>query len=198
MAVVEYNSPTSLEEAVNFLNNAAHTAKVLAGGTDLIIKSRGDYDNPVVIVDVKRIDSMMTAALSDDGLELGPSMSCAKLSARDDIKAVYPGLVEAAYLIGSTQIQGRASVGGNLCNSSPAADTVPALMANRAICVIQGPAGVREVPVEEFTTGVGTNVSRRGNCSCNCAFRDRRPGPRMRTCASSRGPRWTSPLPAGA
>lgn len=158
MAVMEYNSPTSLEEAVNFLVNAAHTAKVLAGGTDLIIKSRGDYDNPVVIVDVKRIDSMMTAELTADGLDLGPSMSCAKLSARDDIKAVYPGLVEAAYLIGSTQIQGRASVGGNLCNSSPAADTVPALVANGAICVIQGPGGVREVPVETFTTGVGTNV----------------------------------------
>lgn len=162
MAVSEYKSPGSLDEAVSFLANAAHKARVLAGGTDLIIQSRGKYDDPIVVVDVKGIESMMNAEMTEDALLLGPSMSCAKLTARDDIKAVFPGLVEAAYLIGSTQIQGRASIGGNLCNSSPAADTVPALIAVGAICVIHGPDGEREVPVEEFTTGVGTNVLGKG------------------------------------
>lgn len=162
MAVTEYKAPTSLDEAVNFLSNAAHAAKVLAGGTDLIIQSKGKYDSPLTVIDVKGISSMVSAELTDSELLLGPSMPCAKLTARDDIKAVFPGLVEAAYLIGSTQIQGRASVGGNLCNSSPAADTVPALIANGAVCVIQGPSGVREVPVEEFTTGVGQNVLEKG------------------------------------
>ncbi len=175
MAVMEYKAATSLDEAVEFLVNAAHAARVLAGGTDLIIQSKGKYDNPVTVIDVKGIESMMTAELSDDGLVLGPSMSCAKFTARDDIKAVYPGLVEAAYLIGSTQVQGRASVGGNLCNSSPAADTVPALIANAAICVIQGPGGQREVPVEAFTTGVGTNVMEKGELLC--ALRLPRPAP---------------------
>jgi len=89
-------------------------------------------------------------------------MNCAELTAREDIKALYPGLVEAAYLIGSTQVQGRASVGGNLCNSSPAADTVPALIANSAQCIIAGPGGERTVAVENFMTGVGTNCMERG------------------------------------
>ncbi len=162
MAVVEYKSPTSIEEAISFLADSPTAVKVLAGGTDLIIQSKGKYDQPLRVVDVKRISSMMVAELTNDGLHLGPSMSCAALTARQDIKAVFPGLIEAAYLIGSTQVQGRASVGGNLCNSSPAGDTVPALLANAAICVIQGPDGERRVPVEEFCTGVGTNVLGKG------------------------------------
>ena len=103
----------------------------------------------------------MDAVLDDNGLSLGPSMCCAELTARDDIKAVYPGLVEAAYLIGSTQIQGRASVGGNLCNSSPAADTIPALIAIGAECLIIGPGGERQVSAQDFVTGVGENCMAR-------------------------------------
>lgn len=162
MAVVDYKSATSIEEAIGFLSDTSGTAKVLAGGTDLIIQSRGNYANPLTVVDVKAIPSMVSAELNDDGLTLGPSMPCAAFTARDDIKAVYPGLVEAAYLIGSTQIQGRASVGGNLCNSSPAADTTPALIANAAQCVIRGPNGERTVAVEEFCTGVGRNCLGKG------------------------------------
>lgn len=100
----------------------------------------------------------MQASLTDDGLSIGPALCCAELTAREDIKAVFPGLVEAAYLIGSTQIQGRASIGGNLCNSSPAADAIPALIALQAECVILGPGGRRRVAAEDFVTGVQTNV----------------------------------------
>ena len=82
-------------------------------------------------------------------------MSCAQFTKRQDIKSVFPGLVEAAYLIGSTQVQGRASIGGNLCNASPAADTIPALIANNALCLVQGINGTRRVSVADFVTGVG-------------------------------------------
>lgn len=162
MTVVEYKAASSIEEAIGFLTSAPHPAKVLAGGTDLIIQSKGKVGSPLVVVDVKKIGSMMTATLDDEGLLLGPSMCCAEFTARDDIKALYPGLVEAAYLIGSTQVQGRASVGGNLCNASPAGDSLPALIANGAKCIISGPGGERTVPVEEFCTGVGTNCLAKG------------------------------------
>ncbi|MFN3236556.1 MAG: FAD binding domain-containing protein [Pseudomonadales bacterium] len=156
MAVVDYKVANSLEEAVGFLSTAQIPTRVLAGGTDLIIQTKAQAA-PVGVVDIKKINSMMTASLGDDGLTLGPAMSCVDFTAREDIKAVYPGLVEAAYLIGSTQVQGRCSVGGNLCNSSPAADTIPALIANGAVCHILGPNGARQVAVEDFVTGVGQN-----------------------------------------
>lgn len=156
MAVVDYKVAGSIEEAVGFLAGAKIATRILAGGTDLIIQSKAQA-KPIAVVDVKKIESMMTASLDDSGLTLGPSMSCVEFTARADIKAVYPGLVEAAYLIGSTQVQGRCSVGGNLCNSSPAADTIPALIANSAQCVVMGPGGERTVAVEDFVTGVGQN-----------------------------------------
>ena len=104
----------------------------------------------------------MGYTLTDAGLSLGPSMCCAEFTALQDVKALYPGLVEAAYLIGSTQVQGRASIGGNLCNSSPAADTIPALIAVGAQCVIASAAGERRVAVEDFVTGVGRNCMQPG------------------------------------
>ena len=147
---------------VSMLSNTKLSTKVMAGGTDLIIQSRAQSSDPLVVIDIKRIDSMMTAAIVDGGLHLGPSMSCAQLTARSDIKAIYPGLVEAAYLIGSTQVQGRCSVGGNLCNASPAADTIPALIVNGAECVIHGPKGERTVAAEDFAVGVGRNCMEQG------------------------------------
>ena len=157
MVAVTYHAPTSLDEAVALLSSSELPANVLAGGTDLIIQMQKLVTEQRLIVDLKKIDGMQSATLSDEGLILGPSLCCAKLTRRDDIKAVFPGLVEAAYLIGSSQVQGRASVGGNLCNASPAADTIPALIANRAVCQIVGKAGERSVPVESFVVGVGKN-----------------------------------------
>lgn len=162
MVAVVYEAPTSVEDAVALLAGSEVQAKVLAGGTDLIIQMKPLVGESRLVVDVKKIPGMMAANLTDDALELGPSQCCAEFTARDDIKAVFPGLVEAAYLIGSTQVQGRASVGGNLCNASPAADTIPALIANGAQCVIAGPNGERTVPVEEFCTGVTQNCMAKG------------------------------------
>lgn len=162
MVAVVYEAPDTIERAVGLLNNAEVPARVLAGGTDLIIQTNLSKDASRLFVDVKKIAGMTDAKLTDSALELGPAMSCAAFTERDDIRQVFPGLVEAAYLIGSTQIQGRASVGGNLCNSSPAADTIPALIANRAECVIVGSGGERTVPVEDFVTGVGKNCMEKG------------------------------------
>lgn len=162
MVSVVYEAPDTIEGAVSLLADATVPASVLAGGTDLIIQTNNSKDASRLFVDIKKIAGMTDAVMTDEGLELGPSMCCAAFTERDDIRQVFPGLVEAAYLIGSTQVQGRASVGGNLCNSSPAADTIPALIANSAICVIAGPGGERNVPVEEFVTGVGQNCMEKG------------------------------------
>ena len=155
MVALTYHAPDSLEEAVQLLSTARQPVKVLSGGTDLIIQMQGLTQDERLVVDVKKIPGMRAADWSDDHLRLGPSMSCSQFTKRQDIQAVFPGLVEAAYLIGSTQVQGRASLGGNLCNASPAADTIPALIVNQAVCLIQGPNGTRRVNVEDFLTGVG-------------------------------------------
>ena len=114
MVSVVYEAPDSIDGAISLLANADIPAKILAGGTDLIIQTNGSNDESRLLVDIKRIAGMLDAELTADGLDLGPSMSCAEFTARDDIKKVFPGLVEAAYLIGSTQVQGRASLGGTL------------------------------------------------------------------------------------
>ena len=162
MPIVDYKVPVSVDEAVIMLKGCSTAVKILAGGTDLIIQSKPAGSDPLTVVDIKSIDSMMTASIDDEGLTLGPAMSCAELTARDDIKSVYPGLIEAAYLIGSTQVQGRASIGGNLSNASPAADTIPALIAIGARCIIAGPDGERDVAVEDFVVGVGKNCMAQG------------------------------------
>ena len=162
MVSVVYEAPDSIDGAISLLANADIPAKILAGGTDLIIQTNRSTEESRLLVDVKKIAGMLDANLSADGLDLGPSMSCAEFTSRDDIQKVFPGLVEAAYLIGSTQVQGRASIGGNLCNSSPAADTIPALLVNGAQCVIAGPSGERTVAAEDFMTGVGQNCMVKG------------------------------------
>ena len=133
-------------------------ARVLAGGTDLMVQMRLTRTVPELIVDVKNIAATREIALSDDGLVLGAAVPAVDLTDHPTLRQVYPGVVEAAELIGSSQIQSRASLGGNLCHSSPAADTVPALMAVGAVCRIAGPTGERRVAVEDFNTGPGSNV----------------------------------------
>lgn len=162
MAETSYQSPKSVEEAVKLLAASSGSVNLLAGGTDLIIQMQAPVDEPRMIIDVKNIAEMTQAELTGDALLLGPSMCCAELTSREDIQQLFPGLVEAAYLIGSSQVQGRASVGGNLCNSSPAADTVPALIVLNANCHIMGSAGERTVKVEEFVIGVGKNCLAEG------------------------------------
>jgi len=161
-ASAAYAAPENVEAAVALLAEAGPEGRVLAGGTDLIVQMQMGRRSPRLIVDVKRIPALTICELGKDGLRLGAALSNAALREQPAVRELFPGLVEAAELIGSEQIQGRASVGGNLCNGSPAADTVPALIAANATCIIAGLAGTREVPVAAFCTGPGETVLAQG------------------------------------
>ncbi len=177
MQQIQYEAPRSIGEAIELLKSSnGAAARVLAGGTDLLVQMRLGQRSPEVIVDVKRIPELLTTTLDDEGLRLGASVCAAEIFENEQIKALYPGLAEATDLIGSTQIQGRASLGGNLCNGSPAADAVPALIALGAECIVAGPDGQRSVPAESFTTGPGETVLKEGELLVE--FRIARPAPR--------------------
>ena len=158
----QYQTPATLSDAVGLLGEAAPDARVLAGGTDLLIQMRAGAKSPGLLVDIKKIPETNVLELTSQGLRLGAAVSCWDIAKRDDIRHAYPGLMEALELIGSMQIQGRCTVGGNLCNASPAADTTPALIALNAKCLIAGPGGNRTVPVEDFVTGPGTSCLQSG------------------------------------
>lgn len=153
---MQYHAPKSLEQATQVLQGA-EGARVLAGGTDLLVQMKLGLRRPGHIVDIKHIPELMALESSEQGFRLGAAVPGAVVSAHAEFKQHYPGFVEALDLIGSTQVQGRCSAGGNLCNSSPAADSVPALMVNRVVCQIQGSKGPRSVAVEDFNTGAGKN-----------------------------------------
>ncbi len=146
---MRYEAPETLDAAVALLTAATGDARVLAGGTDLLVQLKTDMIDPGLIVDLKRIAEMRVIKKSADGFVIGAAVSGAELKEHPELKKHWPGIVEAANLIGSTQIQGRATLGGNLCNASPAADSVPALIAAGATVSIHGPKGRRELAVED-------------------------------------------------
>jgi CO/xanthine dehydrogenase FAD-binding subunit len=151
----DFVAPTSVDEAVKALMSAPG-AKVLAGGTDLIVQMKAGRASPGAVVDLKRIPGAIGIRReADGGFTIGAATSGAAIGEDAALVRAWPGVVEAANLIGSTQVQGRASLGGNLCNASPAADSVPALIAARATCVIVGPSGRREAPVEAIQVSPG-------------------------------------------
>ena len=160
MGAYEYAAPKSVEDAVKLLDEADREGirtQILAGGTDVLVQMRSVDNEPRTLVDIKHITETQRLDIGSDNIFIGAAIPSAQINENAELKSILPGLIEAADLIGSTQIQGRASIGGNLCNSSPAGDTIPALIANAAVCVIAGPNGQREVAVEEFVTGVGQN-----------------------------------------
>jgi carbon-monoxide dehydrogenase medium subunit len=161
MPSLAYTAPSSVEEAVRALAGASGLAKVLSGGTDLLVQLRSGRTTPSLIVDTKKIPGISGIREEDGGFVIGAATPGAVIGENQALARAWPGLVEAANLIGSTQVQGRASLAGNLCNASPAADSVPALIAARATCVIVGSNGKREVPVETICTGPGrTSLAR--------------------------------------
>ncbi|MDR3509629.1 MAG: xanthine dehydrogenase family protein subunit M [Caulobacteraceae bacterium] len=155
MAQLDYVAPSTAEEAVRALA-AGGPAKVLAGGTDLLVQMRSGRVKPDRIVDLKRIPGLIGIRQEAGGFVIGAATPGAVIGEHAALAKAWPGVVEAVNLIGSTQVQGRASLAGNLCNASPAADSVPAIIAARAIAVIIGPAGRREVPVEAIAVSPGT------------------------------------------
>ncbi len=155
MSDLRYEAPGTVEAAVELLASADGVAKVLAGGTDLLIQMRSDLVEPELIVNVKKIDELKSISAENGGFRFGAAVSGMELVAHEAFAAAWPGVIDGVSLIGSIQIQGRASVGGNVCNGSPAADATPAMIAADAVASIAGPNGRREVAVEDIVTGPG-------------------------------------------
>ena len=162
MKWIDYVSPNTLDEAIGILGQNGAKARLLAGGTDLIVLLRVNperINNPEVIVDIKGVPELNELSYSPgSGLTLGAAVPCYKIYQNEAVAKAYPGLIDAAALIGGIQIQGRASIGGNLCNSTPSADSIPALIAHSVTCNIAGPNGTRQVAAEDFCTGPSQNV----------------------------------------
>jgi len=155
MRATRYAAPDSVGDAVALLAGAAGRGRVLAGGSDLLVQMRAGRIEAELVVDVKRIERMTTLSHDARGFRIGAAVCGAALAEDALLARAWPGVVEAVQLIGSSQIQGRASLGGNLCNASPAADGVPALVTAGARCVVAGPAGEREVEASQVATGPG-------------------------------------------
>jgi carbon-monoxide dehydrogenase medium subunit len=155
MTSLSYAAPTSVDAAVKLLAGAGGVAKVLSGGTDLLVQMRAGRVKPEIIVDTKKIPGIIGIREENGAFVIGAATPGAVVEAHAGLNKAWPGIVEALDLIGSTQVQGRCSLAGNLCNASPAADSVPALYAAGAIAVVVGSKGTREVPVEQIPTGPG-------------------------------------------
>ena len=162
MPNLSFTAPTTVDEAVRMLAGSAGLAKPLSGGTDLLVQLRSGRMRPEAIVDIKRIPGLIGIREEAGEYVIGGATPGVMLSDHEKLSHDWPGIVEGADLIGSQQIQGRASLAGNLCNASPAADSVPALIAARATCVIAGPNGTRTAPVEAIVTGPGRTSLQKG------------------------------------
>lgn len=149
-----FHTPQSIADAVALLA-ADPGARVLSGGTDLIVQMQSRRIAPSAVVDVKRIAGMSGVRSEGGGFVIGAATPCTALKQHKALAAAWPGVVEAANLIGSVQVRNRATMAGNLCNASPAADSVPALVAAGATCLVAGPGGSREVAVEAVTVAPG-------------------------------------------
>ena len=163
MHAFDYATPESVADAVVMLSDPGKNACVLAGGTDLIVQLRENRRRTDLVVDVKKIAELN--ALSYDaatGLTIGAAVPCYRIYGDGQIAAAYPGLMDAAKLVGGTGIQGRASLGGNLCNASPAGDTIPPMIVLGGEAEIAGPNGTRKVAVEDFCTAPGRTVLAEG------------------------------------
>src|SRR6056297_2530466 len=150
---MKYEAPETLDDAVRLLSSGSGLTKILAGGTDLLVQMRTDVIEPDVVVDIKHIGEVRELKEEDGGFRIGAAITGAELEEHPTLSKVWPGVVEGANLIGSTQIQGRATMGGNLCNGSPAADSVPGLIAAGATARVAGPNGTRDIPVEDIMVG---------------------------------------------
>ncbi|MBX6320869.1 MAG: xanthine dehydrogenase family protein subunit M [Rhodospirillaceae bacterium] len=158
---MRYEAPETIDKAVKLLKGRG-LRRVLAGGTDLLVQLKSGMVEPDIVVDVKRIPEMREITAEGGGFRIGAAVPCAMLGEHDGLRRLWPGVVEAATLIGSTQIQGRATIAGNLCNASPAADSVAAMIAAGAIATVAGPKGRRELPVEAVVTAPGRTALAKG------------------------------------
>lgn len=166
---MRYEAPESLDAAVALLAGTKN-ARVLAGGTDVLVQLHTDMIDPELLVDVKKIPEMTGIDEEDGGFSVGAAMPAVELLEHEKFCAAWPGVAEGVVLIGSYQVKGRATIGGNLCNGSPAADSVPALIAAGAIARVIGPDGTRDVPVEDVITGPGKTSLKNGEIVVSFLF----------------------------
>lgn len=162
MQAFEYVAPKRVEEIATLLAGKNRAAQILAGGTDLIVQLREGRRTAGLVIDVKQIPELTQIIHDENSLTIGAAVSCSEICANPIVQEKYPGLVDGIHLIGGVQIQNRASVGGNLCNASPAADSIPALIVHNAICHLTGQGGARTLPVEEFCIAPGKNALQTG------------------------------------
>ena len=156
MKEFSYERPESLDEALQVLATSGSDIEILAGGTDLVIAMRDRYSQPKVVVDIKRIAELSPSLVWDDNaVTLSATATMSEVVGDEGINTHFPALVEAAVVVGSVQIRNRATVLGNICNGSPAADTAPPLLAYDAVIVVAGPDGIRRIPIDDFIVGPG-------------------------------------------
>lgn len=159
---MQYLAPVTTRDAVAILARAKGSTHVLAGGSDLLVRMKGGFIEPDLVVDIKRIKNLQEIKINRNNISIGAAVSCAAMGANKALKKAWPGVVEAANLIGSDQIQGRCTIVGNMCNASPAADSVPALIAAGARAKIDGPKGKRTLAVEKIATAPGKTCLKKG------------------------------------
>jgi len=176
MQAVKYARASSVDEAVRMLRDGGDVARVLAGGTDVIVQARERRRDIDLFVDIKHIPEVMGISADATGITIGAAVPLYQVYGDARVLKDYRALAEASHVIGGTAIQGRASLGGNLANSSPAADSIPAMMALSGVARIAGPSGPREVAIADFCTGPGRNVLEPGEFIVALHFPA--PGPR--------------------
>lgn len=189
---MRYVRPSTTQEAAALLESEPGVAYVLAGGTDLLVRMKLGHIEPDLLVDIKHIPAMHAIAHSARGTRIGAAVSGAMLGEHKALARAWPGVVEATGLIGSDQVQSRCTMAGNLCNASPAADSVPALIAAGAKVVVVSSSGRRTVAVEKIPSGPGKTSLAAGEFIEAVILPARSPGPGTPTCALPREPKWIS------
>ncbi len=181
MEWIDFAAPTTVSEAVGLLAQHGDRARLIAGGTDILVQLRGGRRSLDLIIDAKGIPELNEISYDpQNGLTLGAAAPCYRIYGNQTVADAYPGLMDAATLIGGIQIQGRASIGGNVCNSAPSGDSIPPVIVLGGVCNIAGPSGARQVAAEDFCTGPGRNVLGNGEMLVSISF----PAPQPNTGAN--------------
>ncbi len=173
---MRYEAPDSLDTAIKLIAEEKGDVRIFAGGTDILVQMHADLIEPDLLVDIKNISELRQIEKEADGYRFGAAVTGVELMDHEVFCRTWPGVMDGVKLIGSIQVKGRATVGGNLCNASPAADSIPALMAAGATVTVAGPNGRRDVPVEEIATGPGKTSLDTGEVVVSFFLPDAPPG----------------------
>jgi len=173
----DYIRAETTERAIDLLQEKGVTARILMGGTDLFVQMRNGNSAPDILVDLKQLPGMDTIVFSKkDGLTVGAAVTMNALARNPDVLKHYPLLAQAAESVASYQLRNRATIGGNLCNASPAADTAPAALVLEADLTTLGPNGERTIPIKDFFKGPGVNALEEGEFLTKINFRNQPKG----------------------